>query len=435
MQKTKLFPILSALLAAVALWIYVVTVVNPEDTVEIRDIPVTFVGQDAIRTDYGLIIASGQDATVSLKLSGRRSELRQLSSSNITVTVDMSNVRRAKTYTANYTVTYPANVNASEINITERAPGTISFTMANLAKKQVEVRGVFDGEPAEGYEVGTMTFDREVIEVSGTEEDVEPIAYAQVVLSRTNLENTVTETLDFQLINKDGSETNRDDVSTNVDQIQVTLPVSKLKNVPLNVGLLYGGGVSETNVFVDIQPATITISGDASVVDGFNQVPLGNIDLSKVEDTATFEFQIIIPDQAKNVSGEETATVTVELRGLSTKKIRVGSIVYNGESEELAAESLTSQVLVTIRGPAEDIEQVSSNNIRAVADLTNYNKPGTYEVPVTIYIDGFPNVGVIGEKMISISLLDKAELNGQPEDTETSEINETPDSADSAENG
>ena len=103
MRKTQIISILIALLAAFALWIYVVTVVNPEDTVEIRDIPVNFVGQDVIRDDYGLIIASGQDATVTLKLTGRRSELNQLSVANIGITVDMSTVRRAKAYTSSYT--------------------------------------------------------------------------------------------------------------------------------------------------------------------------------------------------------------------------------------------------------------------------------------------------------------------------------------------
>ena len=431
MQKSQIVSILTALIVALALWIYVVTVVNPEDTVEIRDIPVNFVGQDVIRDDYGLIVASGQDSTVTLKLTGKRSELSQLSAANIGITVDMSTVRRAKSYTSNYSVTYPANVNTSEISITERSPGAISYTVVNLTRKEIEVRGSFDGTPAEGYEVGTMTFDQESIEISGADEDVAPIAYALVTISRTNLQNTVIEYADFTLMKEDDTPAERDEISTSVDQVQVTLPVSKLKEVPLHVNLLYGGGVTEANAFVTIEPSTIKISGDAAVVDGFNYSPLGNIDLSEIEDVATYEFPIIIPNQAKNVSGEETATVTVELRGLSTKKIRAGSVEFIGESEDLITEPLTSQVLVSIRGPSEDVEQVSSNNVRAVADLTNYNKPGTYEVPVTIYIDGFPNVGIIGEKTISVSLVDRSEANTGEEGSQATGSGESPDSAES----
>jgi len=429
MQKRQILTILVALVASVALWIYVVTVVNPEDTIEVSGIPVTFLGQDAIREDYGLIISAGQDATVRLRISGKRTELRQLNASNITVTVDMSNVRRARTYNANYNITYPANVNTGEISITERYPGTIAYTVERLEKKQVEVIGVFEGTPAEGYTVGTMSFDHDIIEVSGTEEDIAPISHALVTLSRTNLQNTVTELLDYQLINTDGTETSLDEVSTDVTQIEVTLPVSKLKQVPLHVGLLSGGGATDANAFVTIEPATITISGDASVVDGFNYCDLGNVDLSEVEDVGTFEFPIIIPNNSKNVSGEETATVTVELRGLSTKKIRVGSVEFIGESENLSTESLTSQLLVTLRGPAETVDQVNSNNIRAVADLTNYNQPGTYEVPVTIYVDGFPDVGVLEEKTISVRLTDADVASAQ--NPEENESGEDPSSAES----
>ena len=426
MRKSKIFSFAAALLVSICLWIYVVTVVNPEDTVTISGIPVTFSGVEALREDYGLIISEGEDATVSLRISGKRSELRQLSASNITVTVNVSSIRKAKTYVSGYDVTFPANVNSSEISISERSPGSLSYTVERLATKPVEVIGVFEGNPADGYEVGTMTFDHDTIEVSGTEEVISQIDYAKVVVSRTNLENTVTETTSYTLVNSDGSETSLDDVIVDVSEIEVTLPVSKLKEIKFSVNLIDGGGATAANAVVDISPASVTISGDASVVDGVNQIELGSIDLSQVDERATFEFQILIPNQAKNVSGDETATVTVELKGLTTRKLRVGSIEFINQPTDLNAESLTSQLTITVRGPSDQVALVASNNIRAVADLSNYSKAGTYEVPVTIYIDGYDSVGPMDTKTISVSLTS----NG----TTAVQI-DTPDDADSAETG
>jgi len=412
MQKSKILSIAAAIAVSVFLWIYVMTVVNPEDTVTISGIPVTFSGQEVLREDYGLIISDGEDATIDLKISGKRSEIKDLSANNITLTVDVSKVRTPRTVSSAYDITFPANVDPSEFNITERSSGTVRYTVERLAKKTVEVIGVFEGDAAEGYEIGTMKFDRATIEVSGTEEEIAPIKYAQVLLQRTNLSETITESLTIELINNDGSKTSLDDVLTDVTEVEVTLPISKLKEVQLTVNLLEGGGATEQNAFVEIDPPSVLLSGDSTVIDGVNQINLGNIDLTEVESSETFEFRILIPNSAKNISGEETAIVEVTLKGLSTRKLRAGSIDFINVASDLEPQSLTTQLIVSLRGPMDQVSKVSPNNIRAVADLSNYTKPGTYEVPVTIYIDGYSNVGVLETRTITVSLTAENDTGG-----------------------
>lgn len=404
MTKSKILSIAAAIAVSVFLWIYVVTVVNPEDTVTISGIPVTFSGQEVLREDYGLIISDGEDATIELKISGKRSEIKDLSANNITVTVDVSKIRSPRSVSSSYDISYPANVDQSEFSITERSPGTVRYTVERLAKKTIEVIGVFEGEAADGYEIGTMKFDRATIEVSGTEEEIAPIKHAQVLLQRTNLSETITENLTIELINNDGTKTSLDDVLTDVTEVEVTLPISKLKEVQLTVNLLEGGGATEQNAFVEIDPPSVLLSGDSTIIDSVNQINLGNVDLTEVENNETFEFRILIPNSAKNISGEETATVKVTLKGLSTRKLRAGSIDFINVSPELEPQSLTTQLIVSLRGPIDQVSKVSPNNIRAVADLSNYTKPGTYEVPVTIYIDGYSQVGVLETRTITVSL-------------------------------
>ena len=48
---------------------------------------------------------------------------------------------------------------------------------------------------------------------------------------------------------------------------------------------------------------------------------------------------------------------------------------------------------------------VSPENIRAVADLATFNEStGTYMPQVRVYVDGFTDVGAIGENTISIEI-------------------------------
>ena len=51
MKKSKLITMAISLFAAICLWIYVVTVVNPDGSTTISNIPVTFSGADVLRED------------------------------------------------------------------------------------------------------------------------------------------------------------------------------------------------------------------------------------------------------------------------------------------------------------------------------------------------------------------------------------------------
>ena len=59
---------------------------------------------------------------------------------------------------------------------------------------------------------------------------------------------------------------------------------------------------------------------------------------------------------------------------------------------------------MTVRASASDITKISSSSLRVVADLSDCTQAGTYQVPVTIYIDGSPDAGVIGEYSIAVTL-------------------------------
>lgn len=75
MKKNKIFLLIISLMAASILWIYVVTVVNPEGNRTITGIPVVFSGEDVLREDQSLIITGGRTATV------RRSSMERMPTS------------------------------------------------------------------------------------------------------------------------------------------------------------------------------------------------------------------------------------------------------------------------------------------------------------------------------------------------------------------
>ena len=408
MKKSKLITMIISLLAAFLLWVYVVTIVNPEGEITLSDIPVSFSGEEVLREDQGFVITEGKDVTVTAHFSGKNSDLKKLEQyqEEIVAVVDVSKVRSAKEYTLSYDLTLPNSVQQSAVTVFDRRPSTVSFTVQRLVSKSVEVVGDFSRvEIAEDYMLDSRSFDYETVTVEGPEDIVSTIQCAQVEMSRTNLDKSVTETLSFTLLDENGNAVDTSMLTTNTDRIEVTLTVVKYKTVPLDVEFIDGGGATGKDVSYEIDPPTITLSGDSTVLDTLNKIVLGNIDLASIKNSTEVKpFAIVIPDGAKNVSGEEQASVTIRIKNKETAVIRATNIAFINTPEGYTPNSVTQLVQVTVRASASDIDKISSSSLRVVADMTGCTQAGTYQVPVTIYIDGYPDAGVVGEYSIAVTL-------------------------------
>ena len=412
MKKSRLITMIISLLAAIALWIYVVTVVNPDGNTTLTNVPVTFSGQEALQADQNLIITKGADATVTVDFSGKNSDLKKLEQGQdeVTAVVDVSEIRTAKDYNMTYTVKLPSSVQDSVISISDRTPSTISFTVENYVSKTVEVKAdVTAVEVADGYMLDSTTFDYDTVNVAGPESIVSRITNAQIVMSRTDLDKTVTETMDYNLVDENGDTIDKTGLTLDVEKIETTLNVVKYKEIPLDVAFIDGGGATSSDVSYEISPATVTLSGDSTVLDGVNKIVLGNIDLSDADNNQVYSYQIIIPNGAKNVSGEAEATVTIKVKNKETAVIRATNITFINVPDGFEAANMTQLVQTKVRASTSDIRQITSSSLRVVADMADYTQAGTYTVPVTIYIDGYPDAGVIGDYTIVASLAKSAE--------------------------
>lgn len=415
MKKNKIFLFIISLIAASALWIYVVTVVNPEGERSISGIPVTFSGEDVLREDQSLVITSGKDITITAQFHGKNADLNKLlqQQDEIYAVVDVTRIRTAKNYSLSYDIKLPSSVQDAGISVSSRSPSAVSFTVQKQVTLPVQIVGDYSGvSVSDGYLLEKTSFDFDVVQVTGPEDVVNTIESARVVVTRSNLNKTVTDTVPVVLCDKNGDPVDTTNLTTDIDSVDVTLSVVKYKDVALEVEIIDGGGATSKDTKVEIDPATITLSGDASVLDAINKITLGTIDLAEVADnTVTLPFDIVIPNDTKNVSGVEQAKVTLNIRNKATAVIRATNIAFIHEPEGLEATSVTKQVQVTVRASAADIAKITSNNLRVVADLADYSIPGTNTVPVQIYIDGYPDAGYIGEYTIVVSLTEKTEEN------------------------
>ena len=70
----------------------------------------------------------------------------------------------------------------------------------------------------------------------------------------------------------DGGEVVSDEIHCNVDKIGVMMTVSMVKELPLTVQFIDGGGATEEHVVSSIEPSTITVKGSAEDLEGLNSL-------------------------------------------------------------------------------------------------------------------------------------------------------------------
>jgi YbbR domain-containing protein len=345
--------------------------------------------------------------------------MSQLNRTNITVKVDLTDVRGTGPIDKGYTVSYPPGVAAGSVNILKRSPEYITVSIDRLSSKTVEVRGALVGSVEPGYMAEPMAFSPETLVVSGPEEAISQVDYAWVELRRENLNKTVIAPLEFTLMTAEGEPVDTKEISVDATEVSVTLPIVMVKEVTLTLEIKEGGGANRDHMLASITPRTITLSGSPEILNGINQITLGTVDLSKFVSSYTETFPIPLPNGVTNLSGETEATAEISIEGLDTKRVIATNIELINVAAGHTATPVTQYLEVIIRGPREAVELVNAFNLRVVVDLAELRTKGRSVVESRVYVDGYSAVGVVGAYRVVVSLDEEPPPDASPSPSPT----------------
>lgn len=402
MKKNKILTLLISFLIAVGLWLYVVTSVSPGDTAPLNNIPVTLTNEDTLKT-RGLMLLEGKDQTVSLQLYGNRTDLWKLNRENVKITADLSAITEAGEYDLRYMEVFPDEV--SGVTVQNRTPSRIHVNVVEYAEKNVPVVLNYTGDLAEGLllDKENAELDYNTISVSGPKETVERIAGASITVDRTDLTETLDASYRYTLVDDQGEPVDAGKITTNTEEVRLHLPVEHIKEIPLKVQIVAGGGATAETTTIRITPSTINISGSQEALDQITELNLGTLDLSTIAGTKKLEFPIVLPENVTNQTGVSTAQVEVSFKDLMTKTFSVDKFIAINLPEGLKSTVLTQKVEITVRGPKTSISSVSLADIVATVDYAGQDT-GTVTVPLTISVTGHSDVGAVGKYSISVTL-------------------------------
>lgn len=410
-MKKKVFSVFLSVVLAFILWYYVITVVSPNSKDTFYNIPVVLTGETALE-ERGLMVTSVGNTTVDLTLSGNRSDLIQLNSSNITIKANLNTIYdTGENLRLDYSTSYPGNFANNAFVEESKSPSYITVTVERRSNKDIPVRVVYSGTVAEGYTAlkDEQSLDYETIRISGPESVTSQITQAVIEVSLDGRTESVVDSYRYTLCNEEGDPVDATLITVSVEEIDLTVPVRMVKTIPLKVNVVDGGGATKDTTTIKIEPEEIKVYGTAAALEGFDELILGTIKLGEYEKATELSFDIVLPDGVTNMTGLKQAKVTVRFPSLSTKVLTIEDIQLLNIPEGMKAELTTQMLEITLRGPSEQIRSITPENVTVTVDLSGA-APGTVTRKATVsLIGGYGDCGAMGSYSVSVTLQDNSE--------------------------
>ena len=407
-NRSKVVRIVISILVAIAMWLYVDLERAPERTMTIRDIPVEFSGENTTLADKNLMLLSGYDTTIDLKIRGPKRELVKMNRDNVRVIASTSSIDSVGVHQLDWTVSFPDGVVRTNVSVEKASLSQITVTVGELYTKEVPVECQVVGEVAEGYFTGDVVLDPEVLTLRAQRDDLLNVSCAKLTVDISGATRSVVQTVDVQLYDYDGNPVGNSNIRTNTSLIQAKVPVLTTREVELAVEFSGVPGAAMNSIKCDITPKTVRLNGEADVLDSIDKLVLATLHVDDLELHQQNSYVVTPPDGTWLVNGNEVATADITLEGIEEKSLTATSIEFDKLPSGLYAIAPDGGLTVRLWGLSEEIEAVTAENLRVIADMSAVTGQGTVTVPVTVTISGFNDVTVRGTYELTVTVTDVA---------------------------
>ena len=405
---TNFKTIIQALIFSVVIWLFISIQIFPDISMHITDIPVECEAT-AIMKDEDLRITSVDVQKVTVQIKGKRYSISQLTAADFNASCDLSEVYSAGEYSV------PVNVTAADdtvdFEITSTAPAA-KVKVIKIVTREFDVEpntdsvAISDEMQIEGDVKVTPT----KLTVTGEESLVNSIGHVEAEAKYDGiLDHSEGIHAAPVFFNRSGIKIDSPDIAYSTDDFIVSVPVYKLKTLPVQVKFTGVSSVStfdpeelEYNMSID----EITIASPDNSIDNLSaidigEIPLASLTLKDLQGGVTLPVEL--PEGYKNISGNRTITVTFpgsdDFGQLGFTVPSENFTVINNPAK-YDVKVLTNEMVVNVVGYSNYIQAMTSADITATINLLGMEiSEGTKSVSVSFRLKGTsPRAWVAGEE-------------------------------------
>lgn len=398
---------------ALSLVVWIATSINlsPETTKTIT-VPVTVDFKDSAAEQLGLKCFGDESIDVDVTVSCKKYLAMEVSADDINISLDTNAVT-----TSGYT-DVPIKVdtnNNSDFKVTSYYPTVYRayFDIEEEKTMDIDIRYTNEDFIADGYMMGEPLLSESTVVIKGPRTYVNQV---ESVVSNINIENELSETtsMDLSLMAVDsyGSRVSYITIDTGGESLTVTIPV--LKEMTLDVSASFSGKPSRVSTAdFDISYSVNRVNAGVLADADIKVANIGTIDFSQLnvgENKFTFNVNaingIVVLDNIDTI----TATVTVP-SDYSSTTVDVdssnGSVINVPDGYKATVTSISSSD-VTVIGKEENIENLTSSNIKLVVDLSKIDskeiKTGLTTFDAATAVENSDTCWVYGKYKVTVNI-------------------------------
>lgn len=422
--KNNLQTLIMSVIFAIIIWFVVSIQLFPDisdhvDGITVIAEPTSYMQRENLQiTDF--------HQEISIQIRGKRYAIGNLTQEDFVASLDLSGITSPGVHTVNVDVTKVEPNSEFEI-VTDSL--TASVNVERIISKEialeVNTNSLIVGESLQ-IQTDDISISSGTVSVSGEQSLVESIARAAI---EPVFDGVLTENVRLSgsvvLYDSNGTKIETDELDYQKNNYTVTIPVYRVKTLPLNVSVTYPQNFNGNSIKYSIYPQEITIAAPADDLsfDNLERIDVGEIDLTDItmRDMYGVRLPITLPEGYKNLSNVGIAQVNFEDTdnygrlelAVSTEKFTV----LNGDPA-YDYEFVTSQIDVTAIGPSDIIKNLSSDDITGTINMLGIPAElGVKNITVSIRVAGQNTTAwITGDYRMDIRIMEKVPVEEENEE-------------------
>ena len=390
-----------AVFVAFLIWLIVVNVSDPITTISYSGVAVEVLNPEVITAQNETYEILEDTDTISVSVTAKRSINDLLVKENLKATADMKDLNAEK---GRIRIRVESNKYSDKIESIKTKTEYLEVNIEQLQKKQFTITPVVNGDPVEGYVIGDINLDQNVVTVQGPESVVSRIDHATAEVSVSGMSGSISTTSTIRYYDLNGEQLSAARLTSNISSVGVKVELLATKMISLDFsvsGELAEGYGLTGSVKPDVEE--VLVAGKASNLANLNTISIPDTAISAEGKSETFHTEVDIrkylPDTIKladeTFDGKVNVKVGVgklEKTTLQVPKSNLEVVGLDEEYQKCTVIGNESTIEIEVIGLVADLEKLSGDDITGTIDVDSFMekrslasvKEGVYDLPVTL---------------------------------------------------
>lgn len=313
-----------SLLSAMVLWMYVMAIVDPEETKLFENIPVTITNKNELN-ERDSVIYPEQDLTTNIYVTGKLSNLKKVTKDDINVYGQINNPLEGNNEI------YLKVSTSQRVNYDFKNPVMI-VTLEKIISEDKSIKVDITGSGKNNVDNIMLQDNIDKVSVSGPRSLVNKVKRVVGTVKVNGELNDFSQSIKLEPVDANGKVV--EGIELEKDSVNVNITLLTQKTVPITLKL---SDNSESGVNYTMSQNTVTIKGKKDIVDSINDIETQPVKLSE-----------ILPGTSKDIYLQVPSGITIETKYITIKK--------NSEENAVAEYTYTAEN-IEIRNNTENIDK------------------------------------------------------------------------------